>query len=438
MTVTYPHPNPEPPVERPDLEIVPKALFEAVKKRRLARTEARRAERAEKKAKEPEKDPMLKIASAAKRKLLSGVLTCCTCGSSYTFLTWNGQEKLTCSGRRMRWCHRGVLLDVDKTHEFLVDAFERDCTSTGALAVVAEERRIEFELIIAEIQGSKGDIERSLKRLEVDLDDVRKKGQRAKSEKARNYYSDREAEIDAEMKDAEDKLHAAENEDSLDPLRSDEILRVQELLQRLRDPQVALSEDIDDMWIVQKFRTVVSCVVHPNDHDYGVRIRGELNYSSFFQNMSVGGSRPTPKSRFLITVPPAINRHRRIHVSEIDMKILKNHKDYPLGDRMWQDIQRFIKPGNGMATLRKHYQAFFASLRSGAGPTSIHVGREFVAHTNDITRGIRKHGLWPEFDKLLRAHGQLWVANLDPGHVTYLNGVGGDKTVAWSLTFEDD
>jgi DNA invertase Pin-like site-specific DNA recombinase len=437
----YPDRDTLKPVERPDLAFIPLELWKAVRERADADKASRARQREEKDKDRSRSYDQHQQGSAGKRRLLSGIVTCGLCGEKFTFLTWKGKLVITCSGRVTRRCKKGFLINVETLQNKLVDAFEQEITSRGSLDTYAEKRQMEFDSIIEDLKKSQSDLEDRLAVLRDDLIDTRAQIRKARSKAGKSVFEEEQNKIQEEMKDIEDKLELIEVDPKPEPLRKDEATRTRGLLHRLRDPNVGFSDGPDDMWIVQRFRKVVRAVTKPNQHDYGVAVHVELDFVKFFQPLTAAGPIGAVTCRFIISIPPHINRHRRVNLSAINVSMLKGWEKYPMPDAMWKEVANVMKPCAEMErrvpTLRKHYQAFFVSLRAGAGPTSRHIPDCLGQRASKITSVIRKFRLWPKFERILRKYSQNWVDQIDPGHIAYLNLVPSESNPEWKITFVD-
>ena len=437
VTLSFPD-DPVKPVQRPELAYVPIELWARVKKRRLTEKEAGVLRREEEKSHRPPASADTQVpGSAGKRRLLSGIIKCGCCGETYTFRSWRGETVMMCRGMVTRRCTKQLLINFEMLQKKLVDAFEREITSRGALGIAAEVRQKEFASILEEIRNSRVALEDRLKVLRDDLQDIRTNIRNARAKQAKNVFEEEQIDIEQEMKEIEDKLDAITAEPLPDPIRSDETLRARGLLHRLRDPNIGFSDDLDDIWIVQRFRNVVRGLVKPNAYDYGAEIQAELDFAKFFHSIAIASPIGPVKCSFVISVPPRASRHRHVPKSQINMSMLKNWEEYPMSDAIWTDITKLIEPYKELPRMRKHFQIFLVSLRAGSGPTSRHFACRVQRFTRRITVGVRKHGLWSKFERILREHKELWIDTVDPGYIAYLNGLGGDSKAEWKITHLD-
>jgi hypothetical protein len=232
------------------------------------------------------------------------------------------------------------------------------------------------------------------------------------------------------------RIGAAANPQKLETSRDQDIDQARSLMVRLRDPSIAFSEESDDIWIVQTFRRICSVTITPNQHDYGAAAYVELDFSAFFVENPSLMSKTEFTRRFVVRMPPAQDRPRRLSVTSINLKMLHEPEKYRLSDEEWAAIEALLQPawqgtsGKNLSRTRKYYEALILNMRAGGHPNTMH-GLQSGKVMSLICSFLRKRRLWAPLLAELRKFGNEWIFDLNPSLVNYLNGEGGNKDTPW-------
>jgi DNA invertase Pin-like site-specific DNA recombinase len=435
-------------VDRPDLAIVPKELFERNQKRIAATYKnhvARRAAKAANKTLPPIEAASRYGSSGKRRHLLSSVVCCGVCNAfTYSFHTRLGKKVMLCIGRANSVCKTNFFVDAHQLTMMLVDLVEGEISSAGSLSLFEQSFREEHAGVIGDLLGSRKKLEAQLAGLRVDLEDIRSQSKTAASATAKDFYTEKASGIDKQMAGVEAQLAAIKDPAKIEIVRDNSVAKVRSLLDRLRHPNVTTTDNADDMWIVQTFRRMLSVKIVPNSYDYGAAAMVEIDFSAFFmENTSIMSKRDFTR-KFVIRMPPRINRPRRVSADKINTAIFGKPNRYRLSQDEWAALTVLYRNGWNRSThadrfprKKAYYDAMFLNLRAGAGPVTIHASRTF-GPISLIYRKLRVENLWAATLATLRKFGNEWIDELNPDLIAYLNGKGGRKEDAWTVEVIED
>lgn len=425
-------------VEDEKLEIVPRDLFDRNQRRLEAMREDARRRREAAAAGKPAK-PLAaenRYGSVGTRRLLSGIVCCGVCEqANYTFQQHRGRLIMRCAARNS-FCRTNYRADERMLTERLIDIAEAEISSAGSLALFGESFAEQAAGVLGELASSKDEMERQLEALKADLEDNRREAKTAVSDSAKEHYRQRASEIDLQMADLEVRIRAARNPQIFETSRDLEIQQARSLMTRLRDPAIASSKEPDDIWIVQMFRRMCSVTAVPNQHDYGAAAHVELDFSQFFIDNPAVLANTEFKRRFVIRMPPELQRPRRVPIVALNLKMLNEPEKHRLSDEEWAAVQSVLQPawdatsGKHFSRNKKYYDAVILNLRAGAPPNSIH-GPDSGSALGRICTRLRDQRLWAPLLSALRRLGNEWILDLNPSLLTYLEGEGGDKNAPW-------
>ncbi len=422
-----------------DLAIVPKDLFKR-NKERIARSALEYHLRIAANESERTKRPPRNYATVGKgRRLLSGCVNCCVCGTNHFTYTNDGVSRelfMACIGSREKSCRSYYRISAHELTETVLDVLERLFSSNGVIEHYKHEYRAAHVAALSELLASEEQVGKELETLRQDLERVLKK-MRGATGSVLAAYEKEEDDLSKSIGHLEVHKYAIKaSQEAGGPIRDDLLGKCRSLLSRLREHNTYSSTETEDLWIVNTVRNMLSIDIIPNTIDYGGKAVVTVDCSLFFRESP---AQIDTSLRFEIYIPPKQRGVRSPPNEAIDFTIFERANDFLLTDREWDDIREilrshWIRENSTFPRRRRHYDTVFLSLRAGAGPCTTRNPNRPYTQACMINYWVRNFGLWPAILDSMRRHGHDWIDRLDPDMLTYLSGTGGRPGEPWFIT----
>jgi DNA invertase Pin-like site-specific DNA recombinase len=372
------------------------------------------------------------------RRLLSGIVFCGFCNAhKYHYSARAEGLFMQCEGTNNRTCGNWYRPDASRLEKIIVDTLEKEISDSGVLHIYQKEIEARNSAVRAEVVDSMSDIQAELKKLNSDLQNLFRE-MSGLTGSARESYKSRVDDVTKSMKEADAKLAiAATPVENHQLLRKVDLERCRSLLERLRDPSIYNSKEIEDHYILETVNSMVRVKIVPNLQDYGGTAQVEIDLGKFFDTQIV---EPDLMRVFTVKMAPRRMGVRPEFTSQVDPEILKDLESHKLDDATWAAVTDLLKPHWSNAkfpwfySARSLYDGMLRSLRAGAGPGTrldTSVNYNLVTH---IHYQLLKRGLWGALLKILRSHGHVWVDRLAPALLDHLNGICGVANAPWEST----